>query len=451
MTNSTVQIALKNNTGSSNAFAYITGLDLNQNNVPLLMQSDGQTVYHPASPAQPLQALATDCAISLGAPGSTRTVTIPRIAGGRIWFCLDGRLTFLVNPGPAIVEPSVTNPSDPNYNLSWGFCEFTFNDYQLFVNISYVDFVSLPIALDLKNNSGAVQSVKGLTSGGLDAVCNKLIAQDNSDHAGWSKLVVKAQNGTNLRALSPNSGIVMNNGLFNNYYQAYVNSVWQKYSSDTLTINTQAEWGNVSGKVVGGKLTFNGVGSFAQPSAGDIFSCSTGPFGNYQGNVTEMGAIGARLAAAFNRSTLLINSRQPEGEQVSNYYKNVVTNHYSRICHEANGDLRGYAFPYDDVGPSSGGDQSGSVFDGAPLLLTVTLGGVGTSSTTSRNVATAPNRQQKVIRQDEPVAPAATPAAAAAAAAPTLDVAPEQERRKSGFGGLKKWQSILRKRMGKTN
>lgn len=438
MTNSTVQLALKNNTGSANAFAYITGLDLNQNNVPLLIQSDGRSVYHPASPGQPLQALAADCAISLGAPGSTRTVTIPRIAGGRIWFCLDGKLTFLVNPGPAIVEPSVTNPSDPNYNLFWGFCEFTFNDYQLFVNISYVDFVSLPIALDLENDSGAVQSVKGLAAGGLDAVCNKLVTQDNNDHAGWSKLVVKAQNGANLRALSPNSGIVMHNGLFNNYYQPYVDSVWQKYSSETLTINTQAQWGDVTGKVTNGKLTFDGVGSFAQPSAADIFSCSTGPFGNYQSNVPEMGAIGARIAAAFNRSTLLVNSQQPEGEQVSNYYKNAVTNHYSRICHETNSDLRGYAFPYDDVGPSSGGDQSGSVFDGAPSLLTVTLGGVGTTSTASVNAAAAPDQSQKAIQPEEPGAPPAEPA-------------PKQERGKSGFGGLRKWQSVLKKRLSKAN
>ncbi|KAK6069578.1 glucanase B [Seiridium cupressi] len=436
MTNSTVQLALKNNTSSTNAYAYITGLDLNQNNVPLFIQSDGQTVYHPASPSQPLQAPAADCAIALGAPGSTRTVTIPRIAGGRIWFCLDGRLTFLVNPGPAIVEPSVTNPSDPNYNLSWGFCEFTFNDYQLFVNISYVDFVSLPIALDLTNESGGVQSVTGLISGGLDTVCSKLVAQDNSDNAGWSKLVVKAQNGSNLRALSPNSGIVMNNSLFKGYYQSYVDSVWQKYSSDTLTINTQAEWGNVSGKVVNGNLTFDSVGSFAQPSAADIFSCSTGPFGNYQSNVPEMGAIGARIAAAFNRSTLLVNSQQPEGEQVANYYKNAVTNHYSRICHETNADLRGYAFPYDDVGPSSGGDQSGSVFDGAPALLTVTLGGVSATSTAAVNAAAVPEQQQKVIEQKDD------------APGPAPEARPAQERRKSSFGGLRKWQSVLKKKFG---
>jgi hypothetical protein len=210
MTNSTVSIALKNNTRSSNAYAYITGLDLSKNRIPLLIQSDGQTVYNPKSPTRTLQGLTEDCAIYLGAPGNTRVATIPRIAGGRIWFCIDGKLTFLVNPGPALIEPSPTNPSDPNYYSSWGFCEFTFNEYQLFANISYVDFVSFSLALSLRNNSGVIQFVEGLVPGGLDAICDKLSAQDNSDHAGWSQLIVKAPDGSNLRALSPNNGIVIN-------------------------------------------------------------------------------------------------------------------------------------------------------------------------------------------------------------------------------------------------
>lgn len=306
--------------------------------------------------------------------------TIPRIAGGRIWFCMDGKLTFLVNPGPALVEPSLTNPSDPNYYSSWGFCEITFDEYQLFANISFVDFVSFPLALSLRNNSGVSQSVEGLASGGLDAICDKLSAQDHSDHAGWSQLIVKAPDGTNLRAVSPNNGIVIDNNLFNGYYQPYVDHVWQKYSSEPLIINTQAQWGNITGKVADGKLNFDGAGSFAQPSTADIFSCSTGPFDDYQGNAAEMGAIGARLAAAFNRSTMLINSQQPEAEHVGTYYGNAITNHYSRICHEMSADHRGYAFPYDDVGPSEGGDQSGSVFDSDPSLLTVTLGGIESSS-----------------------------------------------------------------------
>ncbi|KAI6091981.1 glycoside hydrolase family 64 protein [Hypoxylon rubiginosum] len=391
MTNPTTEIAIVNNTGSSQAYAYVTGLDLNNNNAPLFMQSDGKTVYRPASPSEPQSALAADIAISLGAPGATTSVTIPQIAGGRIWFSTGAtQLTFLLNPGPAVVEPSVTNKEDPNYNLQWGFCEFTYNQQQLFVNISYVDFVSpLPIALQLTNTSGATQTVQGLPKGGLDTICNGLIQQNAADGAGWDKLVVKAPDGTtNLRALSPNSGRVADANLFNGYYDDYVNQVWAKYASADLTINTQASWGNVAGRVSGDLLTFDGAGTFAKPSAGDIFSCSTGPFGNYpEASADEMGALGARLAAAFNRSTLLVNTQQPDGEKVASYYTVSPTNHYARICHAANLDGRGYAFPYDDVvaDGDTEPDQAGTVFDANPQLLTVTVGGPSGSSNTPAN------------------------------------------------------------------
>lgn len=376
MTKPTTEIALVNRTGSSGAHAYITGLDLNQNNRPLFIQSDGKTLYHPSSPAKPQGPLEADCAIPLGQPGSTTRVTIPQIAGGRIWFVLDGTLKFLINPGPAIVEPSVTNPSDPNYHNFWGFCEFTYNQQQLFVNISYVDFVSLPIGLELRNEAGNTQSVGGLNPGGLDAICQGLVDQNNQDRVGWDKLVVKGRDGKNLRALSPNAGRVLNPGLFDNYYAPYVDAVWNKYADEDLTINTQAQWGDVRARVRDGQLDFGGsAGAFGRPTAADVFSCSTGPFAT--GSDVQRGAIGARLAAAFNRSTLLVNARQPEGESVAQYYRDPVTNHYARVVHAHNAGGRGYAFPYDDVGhagQSGAGDQAGTVFDGAPALLTVTVG-----------------------------------------------------------------------------
>ncbi|KAJ9154999.1 Glycoside hydrolase family 64 protein [Pleurostoma richardsiae] len=386
-TSSTVPVAIQNNTGSSNAYAYVTGLDVNNSNAVFLLESDAATVYYPTNPpsgttVQPLQA---NCAIPLGAPGSTKTLTVPQTAGGRIWIVTDSTLTFALNPGdsgPALVEPSATNTTDANYNLVWSFCEFTFNSYQLFVNISYVDFVSIPIALQLENTSGTITTVEGMPADGLDTVCSKLRSQDASDGAGWSKLIVQSSSGANLRVLNPTKAISMDSTLFQDYWQPYVDQVWAKYASADLTVDTQGSWGSLTGRVTSAddELTFSGVGGFAQPSSADIFSCNSGAFGSYADNTDEMGNITARLAAAFNRSTLLINTDQPDGEVISTYYTNAVTNHYSRVCHEVSLDGRGYAFAYDDVGPSDGVDQSGSVFDPSPQLLTVTVGGPSASS-----------------------------------------------------------------------
>lgn len=393
-TSATLNIALVNQTTSSTVNAYITGQAINNNNALVLIEADGKTPYYPTSPANQGTALASNCAIPLGAPGSTTNVTIPQIAGGRIWFCVNDTLTFLLNPGPGLVEPSSSNPSDPNYNKSWDFCEFTFNSSQLFANISYVDFVSLPIALTLTNTSGGSQHVSGMPADGLTTVCNGLTAQNQTDGAGWNQLIINSSSGGPLRAVSPNTGIALNSSIFSGYYAPYVSQVWSHYTSTPLTIDTQGSWGSPTATVVGGVLTFTGVGTFSQPSAADIFSCSTGPFAAAASNTDEMGAITARMAAAFNRSTLLLNSNQPEGEVVSTYYSTSPTNHYARILHATNLDGKGYAFPYDDVGPSNGVDQSGAVNDPSPQLFTVTVGGANASASPNSNTAPAAAKKE---------------------------------------------------------
>ncbi|KAE9367265.1 glycoside hydrolase family 64 protein [Stipitochalara longipes BDJ] len=374
----TLSVSLYNSTQSSTVYAYITGLAINNNSALFLLQSDGATAYYPSNPTSNGTALSANCAIALGAPGSTTTVTIPYIAGGRIWFCVGSTLTFLLNPGSAgagLVEPSVSNPSDPNYYLSWDFCEFTYNSSQLYANITYVDFVCLPIALTLTSTTGTVSHVSGMPSNGLATVCNNLIAQNNTDGAGWNQLVI-TNNGSNLRALSPTQGIVFNSSLFENYWVDYINQVWAQYVSNPLNVDTQASWGTMTGNTSSDRtsLAFS-CGSFSKPSAADIFGANTGAFAPQTTNTAELLNIGARLDAAFNRSTLLIDANQPDNEVVSSYYQNSCTNHYARIVHATNLDGRGYCFPYDDVTPNGGVDQSGFVSDGTPASFCVTVGG----------------------------------------------------------------------------
>lgn len=381
MTASTLNIALQNQTTSSNVYAYITGQALDNNNAVFLIQSDGHTPYYPTSPSSTGASLATNCAIPLGAPGSTKSATIPRVAGGRIWFSIDAQLTFLLNPGPngstsaALVEPSPLNPADPNINIQWDFCELTFNQAQLFANITYVDFVSVPIALTLLNTEGKSQHITGTAAEALDAVCSALKEQASADsNPGWASLVVLKPGGGVLRALSPNHA--PNPSDFQDYYQSYVDAVYSKYASTPLSIDTQASYGTVSGTVKDGSLDFGAGGRFAKPTAKDIFSCSIGPFADTTG---ERAAFVPRIAAAFNRSTLLIDPIVPSASP-SQYYQTSPTNHYARIVHAVNLDGRGYAFPYDDVTPTGGQDQSGAVFDSSPQLLTVTVGGTNATA-----------------------------------------------------------------------
>lgn len=213
-----------------------------------------------------------------------------------------------------------------------------------------MDFFAIPIALTLyTNNNAAPQHVAGTNENGLNRVVAGMKEQHARDGVGWDKLIKNGPSGGPLRVVSPNVGIALNGAMFGSYWGAYVNQVWAKFQNQDLTINTQAQYGNRAGRVTAGNLNFNDPpgAHFIKPMSRDIFSCSTGPFATNQN--TERNAIIPRLAAAFNRSTLLLANQFPNGTTHDEFYKHNPTNHYSRVVHEANLDGRGYAFPYDDV------------------------------------------------------------------------------------------------------
>ncbi|MGW4806852.1 glycoside hydrolase family 64 protein [Kitasatospora sp. NPDC004272] len=374
-TPATLPLDLANTTGSNTVYAYVVGRDPATGGGWAFLQSDGASLYHPPNPANDQTPLGVDCAIALNPSGAApRRVTLPHLDSGRIYFSVGAKLTFLMNRGGGLALPSVVNPSDPNIDVRHDFCEFTFNNDQLFGNITFVDMVCLPIAFQLEVSGGATQTVRGLPSDGLARVAAALRAQSAADGSDWSRLVVN-RSGADLRVLAPNLAIRGNSALFSGYFEPYVDQVWSKYAGTDLRIDTQYTWGAFTGRVSGNTLTFPGAGSFAKPSTLAIFSCSDAPFTT--GN-DLMGNLSARLAAAFNRTTLLSDPNQPTGENPAAFYTQARTNHYARILHSTTPDGLGYAFPYDDVHPA-GVDFEGKVQSGAPTRWVITVGGLAGS------------------------------------------------------------------------
>ncbi|KAH9897425.1 glycoside hydrolase family 64 protein [Xylariomycetidae sp. FL2044] len=373
-----LQIALKNDSNTDQVYAYITGIAIQHGGQRCILKADGKGLYFPQNPPAIGSPLTEDCAIPLGPPGNTVTVTIPQIAGGRVWFSRDARLTFLLNPGPALVEPSVLNPSDPNAGVDFGFCEFTLNDAQLYANISYVDFVPrLPIAISLRQASGASQHVAGMAPDGLDRLAADLRAQAQKDGKPWDKLVVE-RDGRVLRVLNATHGGAVG-ASFDGYFEPYVDQVWDHFHAkqkrgENLRINTQAGPGVLLGTFhhhhSSGEVEIGGE-TFGKPSTADILGCNSGPFTT--GPSPLRNAIIPRLAAAFARSALLDADEHPSHPDT--FYGRDPTNHYARLVHAHNLDGKGYAFAYDDVQPDEGDDQSGKVNAGDPALFTVAVGG----------------------------------------------------------------------------
>ncbi|KAI0397827.1 glycoside hydrolase family 64 protein [Xylariaceae sp. FL0594] len=365
-----LKVALRNNTESDRVFAYITGIALQYGGKRCIVMADGRGLYFPLDPPRICSPLTEDCAIPLGPPGSTVTLEIPQMAGGRIWVSRDDKITFFLNPGPALVEPSVLNPSDPNVDVDFGFCEFTLNNDQLYANISYVDFVPrLPIAINLKTAHGDEQNVAGMPADGLRQLAMGLRQQAKKDGMPWDKLIVMKGDRA-LRIINATHGAAVG-ARFDGYFEPYVEEVWARLEGrPQVQFNTQAAAGCLPGKVKDGKLWI-GDEVFSKPTTADILGCNSGPFTT--GLSPTRNAIIPRLAAAFARSSLLEVDDHPSFPET--FYKREPTNHYARLVHQCNLDGKGYAFAYDDVQPDGGEDQSGKVNAGDPTLFTVTVGG----------------------------------------------------------------------------
>lgn len=388
----TFQIKNQFPAGTAQAYAIVTGYDLSNNNKLYLLQADGKTVYYPPSPTKINTPITTPIAIPLNAPGGPAiNVTIPKTIVGRVWLSVKNKLNFYVNPGPALVEPSVSNPTaDPtNYSTQWGFCEVTYDNLQLFGNISYVDFIGMPIAMDLIDQSNNEYTVKGIPSKGMDTIANRLILQ-KEQNGPWNECVIRDTNSKVLRILSPNDLIKLapGQGYFKGYYDTnnYIAQVWQKFTASSLTVNTQNTWGDAHGRVNPSTdtLTFDDPTKwqFARPDAAAIFNCSIPPFATSN---DEIGNISARLAAAFNRTTMTLTDTQPNGVNKDQYYLSSPTNHYSRILHDVNVDHLGYAFPYDDVKPDNAVSQAGEVASTQPKSFTISVGGTQNDKKPKRN------------------------------------------------------------------
>ncbi|MEU7409889.1 glycoside hydrolase family 64 protein [Streptomyces sp. NPDC042638] len=358
----TIPLKITNNSGRSEpVYVYDLGTQLSSGRQGW---ADANGTFHawPAGGNPPTPA--PDAAIPGPAAGQSTTIRIPKFSG-RIYFSYGQKLDFRLTTG-GLVQPAVQNPSDPNRNILFNWSEYTLNDSGLWLNSTQVDMFSAPYAVGVQRADGGVSTTGHLKSGGWTGFFNALRGQPG----GWAALVQTRPDGTVLRALSPLYG-VETGALPANVMDDYVNRVWQKYTSSTLTVTPFADQPNTKyfGRVSGNVMNFTNssgavVTSFQKPDAASIFGCHKlldAP------NDQVRGPISRTLCAGFNRSTLLVNPNQPDTTTV-NFYQDPVTNQYARKIHAQTADGKAYAFAFDDVG-----NQESLVHDGGPQQAYLTL------------------------------------------------------------------------------
>ncbi|CAM3801390.1 beta-1,3-glucanase family protein [Kibdelosporangium persicum] len=352
----TIPLVIQNSSGRSDpVYIYNLGTQLSSGRQGW---ADANGTFHawPAGANPP--APAPDAAIPGPANGQTKTIQIPKFSG-RIYFSYGQKLVFKLATG-GLVQPAVQNPGDPNVNILFNWSEYTLNDSGLWINSTQVDMFSAPYAVGVKGGDGQVRTTGHLKPGGYAAVFNGLRSQ------GWGSLI--RDNG--LRALSPGHGVGVG-ALPANVMSDYIDRVWSHYTTNTLTVTPFSNQPNVKyyGRVSGNTMTFTnssgGVAtSFQKPDSDSVFGCYKlldAP------NDQVRGPISRTLCAGFNRSTLIVNPNQPDPNN-ANFYRDSVTNHYSRLIHSQMVDGKAYGFAFDDVGA-----HESLVHDGNPQQASMTL------------------------------------------------------------------------------
>jgi hypothetical protein len=210
-------------------------------------------------------------------------------------------------------------------------------------------------------------------------VINSIKAQ-----AGWANTVYTRSDGTVLRVLAP--GKAAGAGLLSaNYYDSYINSAWNAYTSKTLTIVPFGDQPNTKyfGRTSGNVMTFTNsagqqVASFNKPSSASVWGCDGDlPAPNDQ----VVGPISRTLCAALNRGTLGTIDTQPS-TNAAQFYQNNPANQYGKIIHQNMADGKAYAFAFDDVANFESLVHSGDPRSAGLILTPFGAGGTTPPPTT---------------------------------------------------------------------
>ncbi|WP_026174496.1 beta-1,3-glucanase family protein [Acaricomes phytoseiuli] len=305
---------------------------------------------------------APDTSIAGPQPGGSMTIRVPKFSG-RIYFSYGQKLNFQVVLDGKLVQSAVQNDSDPNRNVMFNWSEYTYNDAGIWLNSTQVDMFSAPYQVGVRGGNGQLVSTGRLVPDGYRAVLDGLRS------AGWGNTIQTAPDGSVLRAVAP-AHAISTGRLDSNALSDYINRVWQKYSSSTLTVVPYGDQPNRKffGTVQNGRMVFRDgqnreIVSYNKPSSSSVFACD----GDLPAPNDDRGAISRTLCAGLNRSTLLTSQTHPSTDPAG-FYNDPVTNRYAKLIHQNMVDGKAYAFAFDDVAA-----QESLVHDSAPQAAYLVL------------------------------------------------------------------------------
>lgn len=379
-----LELNIVNDSGVSPCYVFITGRNPNlQANDPRFyyVNSAGQLV---PMDVDDLQNGFADYNLSLPADGKFK---LPLMSAGRVYIMLGEKMKTQLNPPvgpndpPAFwVAPSGwSNANEPNYNTLFDWVEFDYkispdtNIPGMGINKTEVQMVSLPFTISMTGPTDGTQTV-GAKEGARSAIF-EAIAADPS----FADLIVQGTaTGTNvspIRVVSPDNGIFnVRNNIPNvptfplDYYDDYINQVWEKYKTEDLTMKTSA-FGDYLGRVNDqDQMVFTQDGArsvvIPRPTTADVIIGDGALIADVANATTDterniVREHASTMSACFNRSTLLVfpfmlRNFVPGTFDPAIFYAANPTNVYSKVIHanslptEAAPFGAAYGFGFDD-------------------------------------------------------------------------------------------------------
>ncbi|WP_186203100.1 glycoside hydrolase family 64 protein [Burkholderia gladioli] len=293
-----------------------------------------------------------------------KSVTVAAITSARLYLTVGSTLYLQAvgNPATGYTGPNIENPTDPNIDVVFDFVEFDSNGANFFGNTTRVDQFGFPLRLRLQGQGGFDQTV-----GETESRAALFQAYQNQVPAPFQGLSQAP-----YRIVAPAHGSFKAGGANANYLDSYIQSIWNLYSTQTLTF-TDAQ-GTFSGRVVNGQFQFtDGQGTYYinhKPTTSEVL-LGNGVFNDASNAAPGVPTakqlqIQAQVSAAINRH---VAENAALWTNPNAFYASQPTNSYAQFWHAHAINKLSYGFSYDDVG-----GFSSSLVGTNPTVATVTVG-----------------------------------------------------------------------------
>ncbi|MGA8534862.1 MAG: beta-1,3-glucanase family protein [Candidatus Tumulicola sp.] len=334
---------------------------------------------------------ATDLPLSKCFPGSVKSgngtrLIVPILSGGRLWIALNDKLELSGVSGGGFIQPTGWTKGGPGYNVPWDFIEVSSNNPGIFVDITRVDMLGLPLNLEVLPTSKSSPWTKVgeklsdytamLTQFAGDAPYNKLVTTVPK----FTPHVPRIVNPSHDSAFPDvfNATKYYNGGYMNAVLDYYHGTNGITYSTSYKGLYCPGTW-TASADDTDFIFTNGSSQQIMYPASlySTLYILEDNP-GLQYGPGTCQYLLDKILLQELNRGVAMTQSH-PVTDTGAFYPKNQIDNQYACILHNYSLHNATYAFAFDDAD-----SQASAYSNTAPNKIELTIGPIPSTLPTAK-------------------------------------------------------------------